>query len=133
MSPQTQPTPPSNAQNRDPSEAKPDWAKSDRELGRDLRRRAGQKAKRRLWPWAIGALVLIGAGLGYGYYTTQTAAPPTEVETPRLYVGNLSYDATEQDLEELFKGFDSVREIEIDYESGPNAAASRSASPSRRR
>ena len=79
MSPQTQPTPPSNAQNRDPSEAKPDWAKSDRELGRDLRRRAGQKAKRRLWPWAIGALVLIGAGLGYGYYTTQTAAPPTEV------------------------------------------------------
>ena len=44
-----------------------------------------------------------------------SAPPPTEVETPRLYVGNLSYDATEQDLEELFKGFGSVREIEIVY------------------
>jgi len=37
--------------------------------------------------------------------------PPTEVKTPRLYVGNLSYDATEHDLEELFKGIGSVRNV----------------------
>ena len=37
------------------------------------------------------------------------------VETPRLYLGNLSYDATEHDLEELFKGVGTVRDIEIIY------------------
>lgn len=37
------------------------------------------------------------------------------VETPRLYLGNLSYDASEQDLEDLFKGIGSVRSIEIIY------------------
>ena len=37
------------------------------------------------------------------------------VETPRLYVGNLSYDATEFDIEELFKGIGSVRKVEIIY------------------
>jgi len=37
------------------------------------------------------------------------------VETPRLYLGNLSYDATEHDLEELFKGIGSVRNVEIIY------------------
>lgn len=42
-------------------------------------------------------------------------APPTEVSTPRLYVGNLSYDATEYDLEELFKGVGSVRNVELVY------------------
>jgi hypothetical protein len=40
---------------------------------------------------------------------------PQEVTTPRLYVGNLSYDATETDLEELFKGFGSVKSVEIVY------------------
>jgi hypothetical protein len=40
---------------------------------------------------------------------------PTVVETPRLYVGNLSYDATEYDLEELFKGIGSVRSVELVY------------------
>lgn len=37
------------------------------------------------------------------------------VETPRLYVGNLSYDATEHDLEELFKGIGGVKNVEIIY------------------
>ena len=48
----------------------------------------------------------------------EASGPPIEpipVETPRLYVGNLSYDANEQDLEELFKGFGSVRTVEIVY------------------
>lgn len=41
--------------------------------------------------------------------------PPTKVESPRLYVGNLSYDASEYDLEELFKGVGAVRKVELVY------------------
>jgi len=36
-----------------------------------------------------------------------------EVTSPKLYVGNLSYDATESDLCELFKGAGAVRSAEI--------------------
>lgn len=36
-----------------------------------------------------------------------------EVTTPRLYVGNLSYDATESDLFELFSGVGTVANVEI--------------------
>lgn len=39
----------------------------------------------------------------------------TEVDSPRLYVGNLSYEATESDLEDLFKGVGTVRNIEVIY------------------
>jgi RNA recognition motif-containing protein len=43
------------------------------------------------------------------------AAPPERVEvtTPKLYVGNLSYDATESDLFELFKGVGQVQNAEV--------------------
>ena len=37
------------------------------------------------------------------------------VDTPRLYLGNLSYDADEESLEELFKGAGTVRSVEIVY------------------
>ena len=37
------------------------------------------------------------------------------VESPRVYVGNLSYEATEEDLKELFKGVGGVRNVEIVY------------------
>lgn len=40
---------------------------------------------------------------------------PKSVESTRVYVGNLSYDVTEQDLQELFKGVGGVRNIEIVY------------------
>jgi RNA recognition motif-containing protein len=36
-----------------------------------------------------------------------------EVTSPRLYVGNLSFDATESDLFELFRGVGSVQNVEI--------------------
>lgn len=39
--------------------------------------------------------------------------PPGEVTTERLYVGNLSYDATESDLFELFNGVGHVRNAEV--------------------
>jgi hypothetical protein len=43
------------------------------------------------------------------------AAPPetVPVNTPKLYVGNLSYDATESDLVELFNGVGKVQNTEI--------------------
>lgn len=37
------------------------------------------------------------------------------VESARLYVGNLSYDATEYDIEDLFKGVGTVKKVEIIY------------------
>lgn len=36
-----------------------------------------------------------------------------EVTSPKVYVGNLSYDATESDLYDLFNGVGSVRNAEI--------------------
>lgn len=41
------------------------------------------------------------------------APSSTEITTERLYVGNLSYDATESDLFELFNGVGSVRNAEV--------------------
>ena len=40
---------------------------------------------------------------------------PSTVENRRVYVGNLSYETTESDLEELFKGVGAVRRVEIVY------------------
>lgn len=37
------------------------------------------------------------------------------VDSARLYVGNLSYDATEYDLEDLFKGVGTVKKVELIY------------------
>ncbi len=51
--------------------------------------------------------------------STQTARPQSrkpesvEVTTPRLYVGNLSFDATESDLFELFNGVGQVQNAEV--------------------
>lgn len=46
---------------------------------------------------------------------TKTTRTPeiVPVESPRLYLGNLSYDATESDLNELFSGVGTVQEVEI--------------------
>lgn len=38
-----------------------------------------------------------------------------DIDTKRLYLGNLSYEATESDLEELFRGVGTVRRVEIVY------------------
>jgi len=43
------------------------------------------------------------------------APEKTEVGSPRIYLGNLSYDATEEDLKDLFKGVGTVRNVEIVY------------------
>lgn len=41
--------------------------------------------------------------------------PPPPAKGVRLYVGNLSFDSTEPELEDLFKGFGHVRRVEIIY------------------
>ena len=41
------------------------------------------------------------------------AVNPTDITTERLYVGNLSYDATESDLFELFNGVGAVKNAEV--------------------
>jgi len=45
------------------------------------------------------------------------AAPPNPdaVTSPRLHVGNLSYDAAESDLTDLFNGVGKVQNIEVVY------------------
>lgn len=43
------------------------------------------------------------------------AASTLPTRNARLYVGNLSYEATEAELEDLFKGFGNVRSVEIIY------------------
>lgn len=42
-------------------------------------------------------------------------ASVTPTRNARLYVGNLSYEASEAELEDLFKGFGNVRSVEIIY------------------
>ena len=37
------------------------------------------------------------------------------VKNGRIYVGNLSFEATESEVEDLFKGFGNVRKVEIVY------------------
>lgn len=42
-----------------------------------------------------------------------TPVDPSSIETDRLYIGNLSYDASESDLFELFNGVGGVRNAEV--------------------
>jgi len=39
----------------------------------------------------------------------------SEVASARIYLGNLSYEASEEDLKDLFKGIGTVRNVEIVY------------------
>jgi RNA recognition motif-containing protein len=50
-----------------------------------------------------------------GFEPSRTSRKPESVEvtTPRLYVGNLSFDATESDLFELFNGVGAVQNAEV--------------------
>jgi RNA recognition motif-containing protein len=46
---------------------------------------------------------------------TRPARKPeaVEVTSPKLYVGNLSFDATESDISELFNGVGAVKNVEV--------------------
>lgn len=56
-----------------------------------------------------------GEGQGKRGSDRPRGGDPSTVESTRVYVGNLSYDVTEQDLQELFKGVGPVRSVEIVY------------------
>lgn len=45
----------------------------------------------------------------------QRGGDSSTVESSRVYVGNLSYDVSEQDLQELFRGVGPVRSVEVVY------------------
>ncbi|MEM9281363.1 MAG: hypothetical protein AAGA96_06020 [Verrucomicrobiota bacterium] len=45
--------------------------------------------------------------------TRRKERPKTEVTSGRLYVGNLTYATTEEELEELFRGFGNVMSAEV--------------------
>jgi hypothetical protein len=80
-------------------------------------------AKQGFWGWLSGLF-----GGGNGNATTRPAETPrngavqprsprkpeaVDVTSPRLYVGNLSFDATESDLFELFNGVGQVQNAEV--------------------
>jgi hypothetical protein len=50
-----------------------------------------------------------------GFEPSRSARKPESIEvtTPRLYVGNLSFDASESDLFELFNGVGAVQNAEV--------------------
>ena len=54
-------------------------------------------------------------GTRNGFEPSRSSRKPESVEvtTPRLYVGNLSFDATESDLFELFNGVGAVQNAEV--------------------
>lgn len=74
-----------NAAKMTPKGNKPDWAKSDSQLGREARLAAGEKPRRRRWPLILAVLVVLSAAGAYAYFTSvrtqQMAAEP--VETPQ--------------------------------------------------
>ena len=54
-----------------------------------------------------------GARNGEGSRSSARRPESVEVTTPRLYVGNLSFEATESDLFELFNGVGQVQNAEV--------------------
>jgi hypothetical protein len=72
----------------------------------------GPKKERPSQPVKSNVRVARGAE---GHQKRDTERERGPVESPRLYVGNLSYDVSESDLTDLFKGIGGVRNIEIVY------------------
>jgi hypothetical protein len=77
------------------------------------------KGPRELGPIARGDREAAGSSRPSGGPGSKPARPPrqapisAEVTTERLYVGNLSYDAAESDLFELFNGSGRVKNAEV--------------------
>ena len=80
-----------------------------------------QTPKKTFWQ-KLAALFGNGKGQKKPVTVSRNGAPPprparkpepVEVSSPRLYVGNLSFDATESDLFELFNGVGHVQNAEV--------------------
>jgi hypothetical protein len=63
---------------------------------------------------AVGGGVAAAGALAAGGHSRPSRKPEAvEVTTPKLYVGNLSFDASESDISELFNGVGTVKNVEI--------------------
>ena len=121
----------SNPRDRDHRDERP---RDDDRASRDFRPAAAAKppVKQSLWQKIVGLFASkkpAANGQSRPEYRSATVsprgagAPPpprqtrkpeaVEVTTPKLYVGNLSFDASESDLLELFSGVGSVRTAEV--------------------
>ena len=63
----------------------------------------------------VAAAAAGAASVAAGVATVRSGRKPEaiEVTSPKLYVGNLSFDASESDISELFNGVGAVRNVEI--------------------
>lgn len=84
---------------------------------RSKKERTGKGAAQQA-PQRVRVAQAKGASRGEGGAPTKgrrRAASVLPTEQARLYVGNLSFEATEAELEDLFKGFGHVRSVEVIY------------------
>ena len=99
------------------------WGPTQQRKSRTLSRPQGAAKTQKKTFWQR-----VAEFFGNGGEKSKTAAPPRngtqpsrparkperiEVTSPRLYVGNLSFDATESDLFELFNGVGHVQNAEV--------------------
>ena len=100
-----------NTQGRQGQGARRRYNKGGRSYGNDRRDSSGYRPKYR--KEAPAKLSLWQRFLGL--FGIRPSAPKQPVSNRRLYVGNLSYEATESDLEDVFKGIGEVNSVEIIY------------------
>jgi hypothetical protein len=63
---------------------------------------------------AVGGGIAAAGAMAAGAPSRPSRKPEAvEVTTPKLYVGNLSFDASESDISELFNGVGAVKNVEI--------------------
>ena len=99
--------------------------RNDRSRGPRENRTQQVPKKRTFWQWIVA--LFTGGAKKKAAPSQRTSRPPyegkterraprpeaVEVSSPKLYVGNLSYEATESDLFDLFKGVGEVQNAEI--------------------
>src|SRR5207244_11451996 len=98
------------------------WRGGTRRGGNRHRRRKREEAKEQKKTFWQRTAAFFGNGTTKAEATARNGAQPSrparkperiEVTSPRLYVGNLSFDATESDLFELFNGVGHVQNAEV--------------------
>ena len=110
-----------NTQGRQGQGARRRYNKGGRSYGNDRRDSSGYRPKYRkeapaklsLWQRFLGLFGIRPSK--NNNRQDRVSAPKQPVSNRRLYVGNLSYEATESDLEDVFKGIGEVNSVEIIY------------------
>ncbi len=77
-------------------------------------RRSGSGSSNASTAAVVGGGVVAAGAMAAGGPSRPTRKPEAvEVTSPKLYVGNLSFDASESDISELFNGVGAVKNVEI--------------------